>query len=52
MVVRVLVLSERKDFSQVGAISDVWLPQLKLWVGEYPFLLRPAFEELCLKRFR
>ena len=52
MVVRVLVLSERKDFSKVGAISDAWLPQLKLWVGEYPFLLRPAFEELCLKRFR
>ena len=52
MVVRVLVLSERKDFSQVGAISDAWLPHLKLWVGEYPFLLRPAFEELCLKRFR
>jgi hypothetical protein len=52
MVVRVLVLSERKDFSQIGAISDAWLPQLKLWVGEYPFLLRPAFEELCLKRFR
>ena len=52
MVVRVLVRSERKDFSQVGAISDAWLPQLKLWVGEYPFLLRPAFEELCLKRFR
>ena len=52
MVVRVLVLSERRDFAQVGAISDAWLPQLKLWVGEYPFLLRPAFEELCLKRFR
>jgi hypothetical protein len=52
MVVRVLVLSERKDFSQIGAISDAWVPQLKLWVGEYPFLLRPAFEELCLKRLR
>jgi hypothetical protein len=52
MVVRVLVLSDRKDFSRVGAISDAWLPQLKLWVGEYPFLLRPAFEELCLRRFR
>jgi hypothetical protein len=52
MVVRVLVLSERKDFSRIGAISDAWLPQLKLWVGEYPYLLRPAFEELCLKRFR
>jgi hypothetical protein len=52
MVVRCLVLSERNDFSRIGALSDAWLPQLKLWVGEYPYLLRPAFEELCLKRLR
>ncbi|MEB3318072.1 MAG: hypothetical protein VKO39_08030 [Cyanobacteriota bacterium] len=52
MVVRCLVLSERPDFSRIGAISDGWLPQLKLWVGEYPYLLRPAFEELCLMRLR
>ena len=52
MVVRCLVLSERPDFSRVGALSDAWLPQLKLWVGDYPFLLRPAFEELCLRRLR
>ena len=52
MVVRCLVLSERKDFSRIGALSDAWLPQLKLWVGESAYLLRPAFEELCLKRLR
>ena len=52
MVVRALVLSERRDFSRIGAISDGWLPQLRLWVGEYPYLLRPAFEELCLRRLR
>jgi hypothetical protein len=52
MLVRCLVLSERKDFSRIGALSDAWLPQLKLWVGEYPYLLRPAFEEICLKRLR
>ena len=52
MVVRCLVLSERKDFSRIGALSDAWLPQLKLLVGDYPYLLRPAFEELCLKRLR
>jgi hypothetical protein len=52
MVVRCLVLSERPDFNRIGAISDGWLPQLKLWVGEYPYLLRPAFEELCLRRLR
>ena len=50
MVVRTLVLSERKDFSRIGAITDGWVPELKEWVGEYPYLLRPAFEELCLRR--
>ncbi len=42
-----IVLSENKDFNQISALSDAWLPAQKLWVGEYPFLLRPAFEELC-----
>jgi len=50
MVIRCLVLSERKDFTRIGTLSDGWLPQLKQWVGEYPYLLRPAFEELCLRR--
>jgi hypothetical protein len=52
MAVRALVLSERRDFSRIGAITDAWLPQPNLWVGEYPYLLRPAFEELCLRRLR
>ena len=49
-VIRCLVLSERKDFSKIGALSDAWLPGQRMWVGEYPFLLRPAFEELCQLR--
>ncbi|MEB3168888.1 MAG: hypothetical protein ACKN89_06780 [Cyanobium sp.] len=52
LTVRALVLSERRDFARIAAISDAWLPQLQLWVGEYPYLLRPAFEELCLRRLR
>lgn len=50
MTLRCLVLSERKDFSRIDRISDAWVPQARLWVGEYPYLLRPAFEELCLRR--
>ena len=50
MVIRCLVLAERPDFSRIARISDAWVPQARLWVGEYPYLLRPAFEELCLKR--
>ena len=49
-LIRCLVLSERKDFSRIGALSDAWLPAARMWVGEYPFLLRPAFEELCQMR--
>ena len=48
--VRCIVLSDRKDFSRVAALPDAWLPGLRLWAGEYPFLLRPAFEELCQLR--
>ncbi|BEV36504.1 hypothetical protein [Synechococcus sp. M16CYN] len=48
--IQCLVLSERRDFSRVAALSDAWLPGLRMWVGEYPFLLRPAFEELCQLR--
>ena len=48
--VRCIVLSDRKDFSRVAALTDAWLPGLRLWAGEYPFLLRPAFEELCQLR--
>ena len=51
-LIRCLVLSERKDFSKIGALSDAWLPSQRMWVGEYPFLLRPAFEELCQLRLR
>ena len=49
-LIRCLVLSERKDFSRVSALSDAWIPGLRLWVGDSPFLLRPAFEELCQLR--
>jgi len=49
-LIRCLVLSERKDFSRISALSDAWIPGLRLWVGDYPFLLRPAFEELCQLR--
>ena len=51
-VIRCVVLSDRKDFSRLGALSDAWLPGLRIWIGEYPYLLRPAFEDLCRMRLR
>jgi len=45
MRINCVVFSNRKDFSSIQAISDAWCPEINLWVGNYPFLLRPAFEE-------
>ncbi len=52
MQIRCLVLSQSRNFNSIAALSDAWLPGLRLWVGEYPYLLRPAFEELCSIRMR
>ena len=49
-LIRGLIFSNNKDFSNILNISDAWLPRKRLWVGEYPFLLKPAFEELCYLR--
>ena len=50
MRINCVVFSNRKDFSAIQAISDAWCPEIKLWVGHYPFLLRPAFEEFVNRR--
>ncbi len=45
MRINCVVFSNRKNFDKIQAISDAWCPEINLWVGSYPFLLRPAFEE-------
>ena len=45
--IRCLVTSNYRSFNRDISLTDAWLPDLNLWVGEYPFLLRPAFEEIC-----
>jgi len=50
--IRCVVLSYSRDFSQISALSDAWIPSQRFWIGEYPYLLRPAFEELCKMRIR
>jgi len=50
MRINCVAFSNRKDFSSIQAISDAWCPEINLWVGDYPFLLRPAFEEFINRR--
>ena len=45
-----IVFSNSRDFINIQAITDAWCPELNLWVGHYPFLLRPAFVEFTNRR--
>ena len=45
--VRCLVSSNERSFNGKLFLTDAWIPEINLWVGEYPYLLRPAFEEIC-----
>ena len=45
--IRCLVSSNYRNFNREIYLTDAWLPDSNIWVGEYPFLLRPAFKEIC-----
>ena len=41
-----LVLSNKVDLSQINKISDAFIPQRNIWVGQYPYLQRDVFLEV------
>ena len=45
--IRCIIASDSRNLNKRLVLTDAWLPDLNLWVGEYPYLLRPAFEEIC-----
>ena len=45
--IRCLVSSNYRNFDREIFLSDAWIPDANIWIGEYPYLLRPAFEEIC-----
>ena len=45
--IKCLVSSNYRNFDRDLYLTDAWLPDINLWVGEYPYLLRPAFQEIC-----
>ncbi|MFE4106188.1 phosphate ABC transporter permease [Almyronema epifaneia] len=48
-IAEMLVLSNREDLSRINMISDVYIPDHKLWVGDYPYLRRDTFLEVRQK---
>ena len=45
--IRCIVSSNYRNFDREIYLTDAWLPDTNIWIGEYPYLLRPAFEEIC-----
>jgi len=45
--IRCLLSSNYRNFDRDFYLTDAWLPEINLWVGEYPYLLIQAFEEIC-----
>lgn len=45
-IAEMLVLSRQSDLSRIEKITDLYLPQLNLWVAEYPCLRRDIFRQV------
>mgnify|MGYP006975171335 CR=1 FL=1 len=42
-VAEMLILSKQPELERIDKITDIYLPQFDLWVGDYPFLRRDYF---------
>jgi len=49
MVAQMLVVSNKPDLSRIAKTSDIYIPSLKLWVSDYPYLRRDLFVEVSRK---
>jgi hypothetical protein len=45
-IAEMLVLSSRADLEEIDLVTDIYLPSLNLWIGEYPYLARDVFSEV------
>ena len=45
-IAEMLVISKQADLASIDKITDVYLPQHDLWIGEYPYLRRDIFAQV------
>lgn len=43
-VAELVVLSNQPDLSRIAKVTDVYIPSLRVWVSDYPYLNRDMFE--------
>ena len=47
-----LVLSNRPDLSRINMVSDIYIPDHRLWVSDYPYVQKNSFMEVSKKLMR
>ena len=52
MSVELIIASKSADYEEIATISDAYVPSVDLWIGDYPFLNKLKFQQLCRKVFR
>jgi hypothetical protein len=45
-----VLLSTSQSFSQLAALTDFVVPDAECWIGDYPYLDRPAFEAFLYRK--
>ncbi len=45
-IAEMVVLSRQPELERIEKITDLYLPQFDLWVGEYPYLRRDIFKDI------
>jgi len=46
MPVASILLSTNPNFNQLAALTDIWIPDVDAWVGDYPYLNKEVFRRL------
>ncbi|GET41480.1 phosphate ABC transporter permease [Microseira wollei] len=45
-IAEMMVMSNRPDLSRISKVSDIFIPDLDLWVSDYPYLRRDEFADI------
>ncbi|HEY9298125.1 MAG TPA: phosphate ABC transporter permease [Phormidium sp.] len=48
-IAEMLVMSNKPDLAIINQVTDIYVPDLDLWVSDYPYLQRKEFTELSYK---
>ena len=45
-IAEMMVMSNKPDLSRINKVSDIYIPDLDLWVSDYPYLRRDEFADI------